>query len=90
MHSLDEFARKKKALLCLILVFCIGASNPFMEISRQCALTWEYFFNLESTHNEMIRFNYQTPQSLDNEPETSNFFSMDYKNSAFYHYFCKK
>lgn len=90
IHSLDEFARKKTALFVLLCVYAAGVSTPFMEISRQTALTCEWIFARDTTHNEMIRFDYANPQTMGDGQNGANFFALGYQDSVFYRCFCKK
>lgn len=90
VHSLDDFARKRTALMLSCFALIIGSATPFCEITREILFTYEAA-HPDPTRSELwSKFDYDAPESLDGQNQEGNFFAQDYQSSAFYTYFCKK
>lgn len=86
IRSLDDFARKRTALLVSALVLAIGAATPVCEITREILQTVEMAVpdpKIEEL-GMFQTFDYDNMGTLDNEPQDGNFFARNYQESLYY------
>lgn len=81
--GLDAFVRAKPLLTVGLMVFVLGAVDPFMEFEREISSS---FFVCGYNPG----FDYSRSDSLDDGGVNANFYAVNYKESDFYKYICKK
>ncbi|MDE5563544.1 MAG: hypothetical protein K2I93_00180, partial [Oscillospiraceae bacterium] len=90
IRSLDDFARKRTALMLSCFVLIVGSATPFCEITREVLFTYEAAHPDPTRAELWSKFDYDNLESLDGQNQDGNFFAQDYKSSAFYKYLCQK
>ena len=91
IHSLDDLARKRTALLISSFVLAVGFATPMCEITREALQTVEMKYpDPRIEQLDMFKtFDYEHLGSMEEDSDSTNFFAQNYKESPFYKYICK-